>query len=1790
MVIARERMISISIVLIMILSGIITIISIPGGILPIDIVQNVNASFAGGDGSESNPYQISNVTQLQEISSNFTAHYIVVNDIDASETVNWNNGKGFEPIGDYFKRFNGSLNGQGYNITDIFFNRPNWNDAGIFGYLSARALLCNIRLINHNITAGRRVGALVGYNIGGNITNCDLIGSVNGDWWVGGLIGDNAVGNVSNCSLIESVRGVRYVGGLIGNNHGKVINCTNDGDVNGTIYSGGLLGISYEDVSNCSFHGYVNGSDYVGGLVGSNVYGDISNCSTSGFVRGKESVGGLNGQDFGPINNCSSTSRVIGNTQIGGLVGFNREGNILFCYSTGNITGGSRAGGIVGWNLDGTMMNCSATGSITGSWNVGGLAGAISDPVINCYSSGPISGTESVGGLIGNNGGLVSFSSSTSEIIGHIDVGGLIGRNSGSVTDCSSSGMVSGSDSGVGGLVGRNNKIISNCFSNSDVAGGTKYSGGLVGSNYGSVSHSASYGNINGSHYIGGSCGVNLGSAINNCTATGNITGGNYIGGLIGSNDQPVYHCSSEVNISGNNYTGGLIGKNFRGNLINCTVKGNIAGVSNTGGLIGTNLQGSFKNCISTGSVNGTFQIGGFIGYNDMVEGTGWQISNCSSTSEVNGVDRVGGFIGYHEEGRMFNCTAYGNVIGKNDIGGFIGYYEDGMISSCSSLGNVLGDSNIGGMIGFIGIGEVFNSYYCIDDIKVNYQNYVTPYGIYSEQYTDWIKNNKSIDIDDYFLFDSNSGHYQISTVSDVKNILPFYTHGDYKFKQEADIDLVSDPGLYIPMFESGKFNGSGFFVKNLNLTFYNNSKLGLFGTIGNRAVVENVIIYDAKLNGADKIGGLSGKVTNSIIARCYTIGQIQGNDDVGGLIGSSSSSTISSCSSSAEVDGISNVGGLIGYTYQGSVFNSSGSGNVTGFQRLGGLIGYSKQGSVTNCFGSGNVMGSENIGGFIGMNKLMISNCYSTGDINGVKNVGGFVGRNMERIINCYSIGEVVGNSKFGGLIGNNSALISNCFWDFETSGRNLSDGGIGENSTTMKYRDTYNSVGWNFTKVWDIINEESYPYLRSIDYGIPIIITNEIKSVYEDSQYRIDFNATSLLPGGMGAKWKFESNAGNWLGISENGVLSGTPSNDDVGKYWVNITASLNTKGYNFINYTLTVYNINDDPVITTDALPDATEDEAYSFILDGFDIDPSMDDLDWSIETDADFLVIDPITGNLTGTPTNSDIGTWLIIIRVSDGQGGSHEVNLLLKVLNINDDPEIQPLEVYPIFEDIPFFLDFHAIDIDPTNDNLRWSIKSNASFIRIDQITGNLTGLPENNDVGNWWVLVRVIDGNGGFDEVNLSLLVINVNDKPDIVEYNYPEILEDEPFYIDLNAVDIDPTEDILEWSLETDASFLSLDPSTGNLSGIPTNNDVGKWWVNVTVSDGNGGDDFINFTIEVINVNDAPKLNQTTLSLTLEEDSNGTSIDLNEIFLDIDGDALSFKVSSSDNLTITLLENIVEIIPKNDWGGQDTITLTASDEERSISLNISIEVLPINDAPSDVEIIAEYSFIEGQEQIVNSSAKDVDIPYGDVLSFSWHSNISGDIGEGKSINLSLSAGHHLITLTVTDSEGLFSQATMEIDINPIGGLPDDDDDDTDGEENESVKISTITIIVIAIVLILIVLVVLGIFMLKKKPDEESIDNTAGGSIKTTDEKNEQIPVDQEKTEGKIDQMEKTEDIPPEGSTTEPIYPEYGVSDPVIDNVMNLPDEHPIGDEISTVIGDMPPEPLVQYDISQVEE
>ena len=345
----------------------------------------VATAFAGGTGTESDPYQIATAEQLAYLAQSVNSgepyegiYFTLTSDIALNDTTGeyWTAfARQWTPIGTYDNPFKGNLDGAGHTVTGLYIN-VNKQQVGLFG-VTQNASFKNIGLIKADITGGRLVGALVGLGYANmadeaayvSFLHCYLKDSkVNGnEHLIGGLVGcvSNGDGDgdyvdtivFSDCYLSNSiVNAASYaVGGILGGRgtYGATITFVNCSSQSSRIscndsYCGGIVGDSFDFLGERSF--IINCYNY---------------CST---ITSSFSAGGIAGYSSGTIvTNCYNTGTVSGNLRVGGIVG-NGSGQIKKCYNLGNIIGTALSatdtscafiGGIAGYVVDGTVAeNC----------------------------------------------------------------------------------------------------------------------------------------------------------------------------------------------------------------------------------------------------------------------------------------------------------------------------------------------------------------------------------------------------------------------------------------------------------------------------------------------------------------------------------------------------------------------------------------------------------------------------------------------------------------------------------------------------------------------------------------------------------------------------------------------------------------------------------------------------------------------------------------------------------------------------------------------------------------------------------------------------------------------------------------------------------------------------------------------------------------------------------------------------------------------------------------------------------------------------------------------------------------------------------------------------------------------------------------------------------------------------------------------------------------------------------------------------------------------------------------
>ena len=449
--------------------------------------------------SDKNLIFITNYKGLKELSNqskngeDFSNKIIyIINDIDFGTIFNKENGQlqegeSFEPIAN----FNGTLDGNGYNIKNLYIKTEN-SEVGLISNIKAQGNVKNIIIDNAYIEGFRSIGSIAGRNYG-IISNCTsqnakIIGTGNTyGTLIGGICGyNNSHAQLINCiNKSEVMSKKKLCGGICGYNlGGSISNCTNYGKITGNCQVGGIAGDSegkqdnIVSVSNCTNYGQIN-EDYnkeqngqIGGIVGCNYkYSEIINCTNKAEVNGVyKMIGGITGLNYYNIKKCYNEGKIeetrtenisaTGEAFLGGICGFN-TGNIEECGNIAEIKSNYN----IQDNLDGRY--------------IGGICGAISlatdqnvfdnIKVSKCYNYGIVNGFQYVGGITGriSTNSSVEYCFNKGKIIGENVVGGISGdvvKNDSKIYSCYNFGEINGKNN-FGGLCGTLENYIENSYS-----------------------------------------------------------------------------------------------------------------------------------------------------------------------------------------------------------------------------------------------------------------------------------------------------------------------------------------------------------------------------------------------------------------------------------------------------------------------------------------------------------------------------------------------------------------------------------------------------------------------------------------------------------------------------------------------------------------------------------------------------------------------------------------------------------------------------------------------------------------------------------------------------------------------------------------------------------------------------------------------------------------------------------------------------------------------------------------------------------------------------------------------------------------------------------------------------------------------------------------------------------------------------------------------------------------------------------------------------------------------------
>ena len=426
------------------------------------------------------------------------------------------------------------------------------------------------------------------------------------------------------------------------------------------------------------------------------------------------------------------------------------------------------------------------------------------------------------------------------------------------------------------------------------------------------------------------------------------------------------------------------------------------------------------------------------------------------------------------------------------------------------------------------------------------------------------------------------------------------------------------------------------------------------------------------------------------------------------------------------------------------------------------------------------------------------------------------------------------------------------------------------------------------------------------------PTIDSSAISTVEEDALYEYQV-AASDIDNGDSLTINSSTPLPSWLILSDNGDgsanLVGTPDNDAVGEYDINLTVTDGSGASDTQAFTLTVINVNDVPIINSSVISTVEEDTLYEYQVAASDID-NGDSLTISSSTPLPSWLILSDNGDgsasLMGTPDNNAVGEYDINLTVTDDSSASDSQAFTLTVINVNDAP-IAENDNATATEDTQLVFTVLNNDSDPDGDTLTIAtVSANNGTVTVNSADQSLNYSPNANFNGSDTINYTISDGNGGTATALVMVTVNGINDAP-VANDDNASVNEDSNINISVLENDNDVDGDTLTITTATATSGAVTIDNGISLTYTPNVNFNGSDTIDYTMSDDNGGTATAIVTVSVVSVNDAPTYTDGIASIA-ENVANNTTV-LSISAADIDGDNLTYSIQSGNTDGIFAIE-----------------------------------------------------------------------------------------------------------------------------------------------------------------------------------------------------------------------------------------------------------------------------------------
>jgi hypothetical protein len=290
------------------------------------------------------------------------------------------------------------------------------------------------------------------------------------------------------------------------------------------------------------------------------------------------------------------------------------------------------------------------------------------------------------------------------------------------------------------------------------------------------------------------------------------------------------------------------------------------------------------------------------------------------------------------------------------------------------------------------------------------------------------------------------------------------------------------------------------------------------------------------------------------------------------------------------------------------------------------------------------------------------------------------------------------------------------------------------------------------------------------------------------------------------------------------------------------------------------------------------------------------------------------------------------------------------------------------------EDQGYTYQFKANDVD-VGDVLVYSYDQKPDWLTFNGGTRTLSGTPLNEDVGSDSVVIKVNDGI--IDIYQRFLLTITItNDAPVITSTEITTVGEEQPYSYDVEATDDDAGDNMVFSLRPPTPGWLSVNASTGLISGTPPVNNDGDATVTVRVTDDSAAYDEQTYILDILPVNDAPIITGQQ-ALDVDED-NSLLIELIDIiYTDVDNGPADMTLVVLEGDDYSVAANT--ITPDLNYNGSLSVNIELSDLDSTTTGQLNVTVNPVNDLPV-ISSLPEDTAWEFQSYSYVFNATDADL------------------------------------------------------------------------------------------------------------------------------------------------------------------------------------------------------------------